>query len=117
MKNELDLVLERVVAVSPELVFKAWTTPKHVMPRFCPEPYRTVECEIDLRPGGKFFAQMEDADGDTLPAAPGCYLKIVTERRSGSSSRAQGRRLAKAAPTSPIDAPMHNQATVSPMSP
>lgn len=81
MKNELDLVLERVVDVSPELVFKAWTTPKHLMPWFCPKPYRTVECEIDLRPGGKFFAQMEDADGNRLPAAPGCYLEIVTNRR------------------------------------
>ena len=27
--NERDLVLERVVDVSPELVFKAWTTPQH----------------------------------------------------------------------------------------
>ena len=45
--NDRDLVLlERVVDVSPELVFKAWTTPKHLMPWFCPKPYRTVECEI-----------------------------------------------------------------------
>jgi len=81
MKNELDLVLERVVDVSPELVFKAWTTPKHLMPWFCPKPYRTVECEIDLKPGGKFFTQMVDPDGKTLPAAPGCYLEIVPNRK------------------------------------
>jgi uncharacterized protein YndB with AHSA1/START domain len=79
-KNELDLVLERVVDVSPELVFKAWTTPKHLMPWFCPKPYRTVECEIDLKPGGKFFAQMVDPQGNKLPAAPGCYLEIVPNR-------------------------------------
>jgi len=81
MKNELDLVLERVVDVSPELVFKAWTTPKHLMPWFCPKPYRTIECEIDLKPGGKFFTQMVDADGNRLPAAPGCYLEIVPNRK------------------------------------
>jgi uncharacterized protein YndB with AHSA1/START domain len=81
MKNETDLVLQRVVDVSPELVFKAWTTPKHLMPWFCPKPYRTVECEIDLKPGGKFFAQMVDPDGNKLPAAPGCYLEIVLGRK------------------------------------
>lgn len=81
MKSESDLVLERVVDVSPELVFKAWTTPKHLMPWFCPKPYRTVECEIDLRPGGKFFTQMVDPNGKKLPAAPGCYLEIVPARK------------------------------------
>ena len=79
--NELDLVLERVVDVSPELVFKAWTTPKHLMPWFCPKPYRTIECEIDLKPGGKFFAQMVDPSGNKLPAHPGCYLEIVPNRK------------------------------------
>jgi uncharacterized protein YndB with AHSA1/START domain len=83
MKNESesDLVLERVVDVSPELVFKAWTIPKHLMPWFCPKPYRTIECEIDLKLGGKFFTQMVDADGNKLPAAPGCYLEIVQNRK------------------------------------
>ena len=66
IRNERDLVLDRVIDVSPELVFKAWTTPKHLMPWFCPKPYRTVECEIDLRPGGTFFVQMVDPDGNKL---------------------------------------------------
>ena len=79
--REWDLVLERVVDVSPELVFRAWTTPKHLMPWFCPKPYRTVECEIDLKPGGIFFAQMVDPAGNKLPAQPGCYLEIVPNRK------------------------------------
>jgi uncharacterized protein YndB with AHSA1/START domain len=80
-ENSFDLVLERVVDVAPELVFKAWTTPEHLMPWFCPLPYRTVECEIDLKPGGKFFVQMVDPDGNKLPAEPGCYLEIVPHRK------------------------------------
>ena len=80
-KNDRDLVLERIVDVSPELVFKAWTTPKHLMPWFCPKPYRTVECEIDLKPGGLFFVQMVDPEGNKLPSGPGCYLEIVPNRR------------------------------------
>jgi uncharacterized protein YndB with AHSA1/START domain len=81
MNIKHDLVLVREVDVSPELVFKAWTTPKHLMPWFCPKPYRTVECEIDLKPGGKFFTQMVDPDGNKLPAHPGCYLEIVPNRK------------------------------------
>lgn len=81
MSSESDLVLERIVDVTPERVFTAWTTPRHLMPWFCPKPYRTVECEIDLRPGGIFFAQMVDPDGNKLPSAPGCYLEIVPNRK------------------------------------
>lgn len=78
---DLDLVLERVVDVPPELLFKAWTTPQHLMPWFCPKPYATVACEIDLRPGGQFFAQMVDPDGNKLPTEPGCYLEVVPNRK------------------------------------
>ena len=101
MTNERDLVLERVVEVSPELVFKAWTTPKHLLPWFCPKPYRTIECEIDLKPGGKFFAQMVDPDGKKLPAEPGCYLEIVPNRKLiWTSALGPGYR-----PNSPTSAP------------
>lgn len=79
--HDLDLVLERVVDVPPELLFKAWTTPHHLMPWFCPKPYATVACEIDLRPGGQFFAQMVDPDGNKLPTEPGCYLEVVPNRK------------------------------------
>ena len=80
-KSDRDLVLERIVDVPPELVFKAWTTPKHLMPWFCPKPYRTVECEIDLRPGGIFFPQMVDPQGNKMPGEAGCCLEIVPNRK------------------------------------
>ncbi len=40
---KLDLVLERFVDVPRELVWKAWTTPKHMLPWFCPKPWTTTE--------------------------------------------------------------------------
>lgn len=80
-ENNCELVLEREVDVAPELLFKAWTTPQHLMPWFCPKPYRTIDCEIDLTPGGLFFVQMVDPDGKKLPAEPGCYLEIVPNRK------------------------------------
>ena len=49
---KLDLVLERVVDVAPTLVWAAWTRPEYLKQWFTPAPWQTVDCEIDLRPGG-----------------------------------------------------------------
>ena len=35
----LDLILERVVDVSPELVWAAWTKPEHIKKWFTPIPW------------------------------------------------------------------------------
>ncbi|MNX36583.1 hypothetical protein D3C86_668720 [compost metagenome] len=77
----LDLVLERVVDVPPSLVWKAWTTPEHLMKWFCPLPWTTVECEIDLRPGGIFRTVMCSPEGEIQPAGAGCYLEVVENER------------------------------------
>ena len=49
---KLDLILERVVDVPREIVWAAWTKPEHIKKWFTPAPWKTVDCEIDLRPGG-----------------------------------------------------------------
>ena len=51
---KLDLVLERVVDVPPNLVWVAWTTPEYLKKWFTPAPWQAIECKIDLRPGGIF---------------------------------------------------------------
>ena len=76
----LDLVLERVVDVSRDLVWAAWTTPKHIMKWFTPAPWKTVDCEIDLRAGGIFRTVMESPEGQKFPNA-GCYLEVVPNER------------------------------------
>lgn len=40
---KLDLVLERVLDVSPEFVWMAWTQPEHLKQWFTPAPWTTVE--------------------------------------------------------------------------
>jgi uncharacterized protein YndB with AHSA1/START domain len=77
---KLDLVLERVVDVSPELVWKAWTQPEHLVKWFTPAPWTTVACEIDLRPGGIFATTMRSPEGQEFPNA-GCYLEIIENRK------------------------------------
>lgn len=77
---DLDLLLERIVDVPPELVWSAWTTPDQLMKWFAPLPYTTVQCEIDLRPGGLFRTVMRSPEGQEFPNI-GCYLAVVPNRR------------------------------------
>jgi uncharacterized protein YndB with AHSA1/START domain len=76
----LDLFLERIIDVPPELVWRAWTTPEHVKKWFTPSPWTTVDCEINLRPGGVFRTVMRSPEGQTFPNV-GCYLEIVDNER------------------------------------
>ena len=78
---ELDLVLERVVDVSPDRVWRAWTEPELLKQWFTPKPWQTIECEIDLRPGGIFKTGMRSPEGQDMPAATGCVLEVVPNRR------------------------------------
>jgi uncharacterized protein YndB with AHSA1/START domain len=77
---QLDLVLERVVDIAPELVWAAWTQPEHITKWFTPAPWTTPEAEIDLRPGGIFRTVMRSPEGDLVDNA-GCYLEVVEHRR------------------------------------
>ena len=76
----LDLILERVVDVAPELVWAAWTEPAHLKHWFTPAPWKTVDCEIDLRPGGIFRTVMRSPEGQEFPNA-GCYLEVVRNEK------------------------------------
>ncbi|MEX0840073.1 MAG: SRPBCC family protein [Parvibaculum sp.] len=76
-----DLVLERVVDVSPNLVWRAWTEPEHLKKWFTPRPWETVDCRIDLRPGGEFYTAMRSPEGETMEGGSGCYLEIEKERK------------------------------------
>ncbi len=78
---ELDLVLDRVVPVRPELVWKAWTEPAHLVKWFTPAPWTTVACEIDLRPGGIFKTTMKSPEGQVQPPLVGTYLEVVPNRK------------------------------------
>ena len=77
----LDLVLERVVAVRPELVWKVWTEPEHLVQWFCPRPWSVSECEMDVRPGGIFRTVMRSPEGEDMPSDAGCFLDVIPNER------------------------------------
>jgi len=77
---KLDLVLERVVEVPRQLVWAAWTQPELLKKWFTPAPWQTVECEIDLRPGGIFRTVMRGPQQQEF-ANSGCYLEVIENER------------------------------------
>lgn len=76
----LDLIFERVVDVPRERIWEAWTTPELLKKWFTPAPWTTVDCEIDLRPGGIFRTVMRSPEGQDFPNS-GCFLEIVPNER------------------------------------
>lgn len=77
---ELDLFFERVIDVPPELVWAAWTQPEHVVEWFTPAPWKTIDCQIDLKPGGTFNTLMQSPEGENFPNE-GCFLEVIPNRR------------------------------------
>lgn len=78
--SKLDLSFERVVDMPVALIWQAWTTPERLMPWFCPLPWKTVACEIDLRPGGLFSTVMRSPEGKDFPNQ-GCYLEVIENEK------------------------------------
>ena len=77
---KLDLLLERVVDVPRELVWRAWTQPEHLKQWFTPAPWTTIDAEIDLRPGGMFRTVMRSPEGQHVENA-GCILEVVENEK------------------------------------
>ncbi len=75
-----DLVLVREAEVPVAAVWAAWTRPELMKQWWTPDPWRTVEVELDLRPGGVFSTVMESPEGERFPNR-GCILEVVEQRR------------------------------------
>jgi len=74
--SDLDLSFERLVSVNRQLIWRAWTEPEFLMKWFCPRPWKTIQCEIDLQSGGKFETTMQSPEGHKVHNQA-CYLAIV----------------------------------------
>lgn len=76
----LDLSFTRIVDVPRGLIWRAWTEPDLLMRWFCPLPWKTIDCEMDLRPGGIFRTTMQSPEGKEFPNS-GCYLQIIPDEK------------------------------------
>ena len=76
----LDLSFSRIVDVPRHQIWRAWTEPDLLMQWFCPLPWKTTDCQIDLQPGGVFRTTMRSPDGGEFPNT-GCYLQIIPNEK------------------------------------
>jgi uncharacterized protein YndB with AHSA1/START domain len=75
-----ELIMTRIFDAPRELVFKAWTDPKHVARWWGPNGFTNPVCEMDLRPGGSFRIVMRAPDGVDYPTT-GVFREIVEPER------------------------------------
>lgn len=61
--SERELVFERVFDAPRELVFDAWTDPKHLVEWWGPNGFSTTIRAFDLKPGGVWQFIMHGPDG------------------------------------------------------
>ena len=78
--SKLDLTFERVVDVSPRLVWRAWTEPELIKQWFCPLPWKVIEAEVDVCPGGMFRTSMQSPEGEVYPNI-GCFLVTIPNEK------------------------------------
>ncbi|MDB6016561.1 MAG: hypothetical protein JWR19_1050, partial [Pedosphaera sp.] len=82
-----DLILTRVFAAPRELVWQAWTDPKHLAQWWGPNGFTNPVCEVDVRPGGAMRIHMRGPNGIVYPMT-GVYQEIVEPERIVFSSGA-----------------------------
>ena len=75
-----DLVITRLIAASPDKLYRCWTEPDLLKHWFVPKPWSVARVEQDLRPGGGCTVVMRAPDGTEMPN-PGVYLELVENRR------------------------------------
>ena len=62
-----EIVISRVFNAPRELVWKAWTDPKHVVNWWGPRGFSTTIETMDVRPGGTWIHVMHGPDGAKYP--------------------------------------------------
>jgi uncharacterized protein YndB with AHSA1/START domain len=77
-----ELTLTRVVDAPRDLVWAAWTEPKHMAKWWGPKHFTNPVCELDVRPGGKILIHMRAPDGATHPM-PGVFSEVNKPERLG----------------------------------
>ena len=78
--DERTIVITRVFDAPRDLVFKAWTDPKHVAQWWGPQGFSSPLCEMDLQVGGTFRVHMRGPDGVTYPCR-GVYREVIKPER------------------------------------
>ncbi len=80
LQNTNDLVLERVVPITVQQLWRGWTDANVLMKWFTPAPWITVDAEIDPVPGGIFRTVMCGPSGERNEGS-GCVLEAIENEK------------------------------------
>ncbi len=75
-----DLVLQRVIDLPRETLWRCWTEPGLLKQWFCPRPWGVARAELDVRAGGSCHITMLSPEGEEFPN-PGVYLEVIPHER------------------------------------
>ena len=92
-KDEAVIVMRRTMDAPRELVWKAFTTPKHVMQWYGGYGFTNPVCEMDVRPGGHWHHVMRTPDGTEF-TLDFVFLEVVEPERLVWQNVDQGKRSA-----------------------
>ena len=74
------LLLTRIFAAPRSLVFSAWTDPARAAVWWGPRGFKTLSCQMDVRPGGAWRIRMRSPQG-AIHTKRGVYQQIVPPQR------------------------------------
>jgi uncharacterized protein YndB with AHSA1/START domain len=82
-----ELTITRIVDAPRELVWQAWTEPKHLAQWFGPRGFTNPVCEVDLRVGGILRVVMRSPQG-TDHAMKGIFREVEAPKRLAFTNNA-----------------------------
>ena len=85
-----EIVVSRVFDAPRELVWEAWTNPKHVANWWGPTGFSTTIEKMDVRPGGEWKHVMHGPDGTDYPNHS-VFIEVVKPERIVYSHAAASR--------------------------
>jgi uncharacterized protein YndB with AHSA1/START domain len=77
---EGELTITRIIDAPRDLVYQAWTDPKHMVQWWGPKGFTNPVCEIDARVGGALHIVMRAPDGAEHPMG-GIFQEVVKPER------------------------------------
>lgn len=80
MAENQDIIITRVFEAPRDLVWKAWTEPKHLMRWWGPKGFTAPVARIDLRVGGEYISCMRSPEGKEF-WSKGVFREVVPPER------------------------------------
>lgn len=78
--GEREIVISRVFDAPVELLWTAWTDPKHISAWWGPRGFDAPPSSVDLRSGGQFRIDLNGPDGKVYPCK-GTFREVIPHQK------------------------------------